>query len=455
MLGDISDDEANELIALFSNSVIENFLNRGMVESKVFPVTHYIHVACYILYDQSYQYNILKKVASKISPEDIARRSKSLGSRLNQLSFYSICMLYLHGRAQVIHDNLTKKKVGETNIVVEPETKKKETKFILDFWKRLSPNYLNDGQLTVKNKKIRCLSDDYIKKLKDDMIPINNNKEITKRLKQTIAHLTIYSFLSQAECRLSISEQGPYYFEGNTEPLIFKEFLDLPTGDEIFGIDMSGNMPYKITKIAPIPNVIFGMTLKDMKKIEFNDWSTLFADPAEFSSNITSIGIWTRELMHEKDLRYPENLGDLKPLSIDILEELSEFAKNATKELYVDISKWSFTKKLLFGTNLYANLVSALCTRYAGLEDDFNWTWAFDIAANKPLKTDSIDEKRIKFYIEKLGKKIKTNLDEKEVKKLHITALEKYQGVHPFLTRIFRRRKLQQIDPLYYYLQDE
>jgi len=363
-------------------------------------------------------------------------------------------MLYLHGRAQVIHDNLSKKKAGETNIVVEPETKKKETKFILDFWKRLSPNYLNDGQLTVKNKKIRCLSDDYIKKLKDDMIPINNNKEITKRLKQTIAHLTIYSFLSQAECRLSISEQGPYYFEGNTEPLIFKEFLDLPTGDEIFGIDMSGNMPYKITKIAPIPNVIFGMTLKDMKKIEFNDWSTLFADPAEFSSNITSIGIWTKELKHEKDLRYPENLGDLKPLSLDILEELSEFAKNATKELYVDISKWSFTKKLLFGTNLYANLVSALCTRYAGLEDNFNWTWAFDIVANKPLKTDLLDEKRIKFYIEKLGKKIKSNLDEKEVNKLHISALEKYQGVHPFLTRIFRRRKLHQIDPLYYYLQD-
>ncbi len=454
MLGDISDDEANELIALFSNSVLENFLNRGMVESKVFPVTHYIHVACYILYDQSYQYNILKKVASEISPEDIARRSKSLGSRLNQLSFYSLCMLYLHGRAQVIHDNLSKKKAGETNIVVEPETKKKETKFILDFWKRLSPNYLNDGQLTVKNKKIRCLSDDYITKLKDDMIPIDDNKELTKRLKQKIAHLTIYSFLSQAECRLSISEQGPYYFEGNTEPLIFKEFLDLHTGDEIFGIDMSGNMPYKITKIAPIPNVIFGMTLKDMKKIEFNDWSTLFADPAEFSSNITSIGIWTRELTHEKDLRYPENLGDLKPLSLDILEELSEFAKNATKELYVDISKWSFTKKLLFGTNLYANLVSALCTRYAGLEDNFNWTWAFDIAANKPLKTDLLDEKRIKFYIEKLGKKIKSNLDEKEVKKLHITALEKYQGVHPFLTRIFRRRKLQQIDPLYYYLQD-
>ncbi len=455
MLGDISDEEANELIALISKSVVENILKRGMVESKIFSVSHYLAVACYVLYDQSYQYNILKEVASKISPEDIARRSKSLGPGLNQLAFYSTCMLYLHGRAQVIHDNLSKKKAGETNIVVEPETKKKETKFILDFWKRLSPNYLNDETYILKNKKITCLSDDYIEKLKDNMIPINNNKEITKRLKQTIAHLTIYSFLSRAECRMSISEHGPYYFEDNTEPLIFKEFLELHTGDVMFEIDMTGNMPYKITKIAPFSNVIFGMTLKDMNKIEFNDWSTLFADPTDFSSNITSIGIWTRELSHPKDLRYPDNIGKLKPLSLNILEELSKFAKSATKELYIDISKWNFTKKLLFGSHVYVNSLLSVCAQYAGIEDNFNWTWPFDYASGKPLKTDLIDKEKIKFYIDKLGKKIKTSQDEKEAEKLQITALEKYEGVHPFMTRIFRSRRAQKLDPFYYKLQDE
>jgi len=455
MLGDITDQEANELIALISKSVVTNLINRGTIESKIFPVSYYIGVACYILYDQSYQYNILKEVVSKISPEEIARRSKSLGPGLNQLAFYSTCMLYLHGRAQVIHDNLSKKKAGETNIVVEPEAKKKETKFILDFWKRLSPNYLNDETLISKNKKITCLSDDYIEKLKDNMIPINNNKEITKRLKQTIAHLTIYSFLSRAECRMSISEHGPYYFEDNTEPLIFKEFLELHIGDEMFELDMTGNMPYKITNIAPVPNVIFGMTLKDMNKIEFNDFSTLFADPTDFSSNITSIGIWTRELSHPKDLRYPDNLGKLKPLSLNILEELSKFAKSATKELYFDISKWNFTKRLLFGSHIYVNSLLSVCAQYAGIEDNFNWTWPFDYASGKPLKTDLIDKDKIKFYIDKLGKKIKTNLDETEAEKVQITALEKYEGVHPLLTRMFRTRKAQKIDPFYYFLQDE
>ena len=455
MLGDISDEEVNEIIAMFSKSVLENILKRGVVESKMFPVNYYIHVACYILYDQSYLYNILKEVASKISPEELARRSKSLGPGLNHLGFYSTCMLYLHGRAQVIYDNLSKKKAGETNIVVEPETKKKETKFVLDFWKRLSPNYLNDETLVLKNKRLTCLSDDYIEKLKGNMIPINNNKEITKRLKQTIAHLTIYSFLSQAECRFTISEHGPYYFKDNTEPLIFKEFIELYTGDVMYGLDMSGNMPYKITEIAPFSNVIFGMTLKDMNKIEFNDWGTLFADPTDYSSNITSIGIWTRELSHPKDLRYPDYLGELKPLPLNILEELSKFAKSATKELYIDISKWNFTKRLMIGSNIYANIVLGVYAQYAGIEDKFNWTWAFDYASDKPLKTDLIDKEKIKFYIDKLGKKVKTAQDEKEAEKVQIAALEKYEGVHPFMTRIFRSRRAQKLDPLYYKLQDE
>ncbi len=454
MLGDISDEEANELIVMFSQSVLENFQMRGVVESKIFPVNHYIHVACYILYDQSYQYNILKEVASKISPEDIAKRSKSLGSHSNHLGFYSLLMLYLHGRAEIIYDNLIKKKAGE-DIVVEPEKKKKETKFIMDFWKRLSPNYLNEGELTLESKKITCLSDDYIENLKGNMISIDNNKDIIKQLKQTIAQLTIYSFLSQAECRFSISEQGPYYFEGNTEPLVFKEFLDLHTGDDMFGINMTGNMPYKITKIAPVPNVIFGMTLKDMNKIEFNDFGTLFADPTDLSSNITSIGIWTKELTHPKDLRYPDNLGELKPLSLNILTELSEFAKSATKELYIDISKWNFNKKLMLGANLYVNRVASSCAQFAGIEDKFNWTWAFDYAAGKPLETDLVDKEKIDFYIDVLGGKVKTTQEQKEGTKSEIASLEKYKGIHPFLPRMFRGKRLRKLDPFYYFLQDE
>lgn len=432
MLGDLSDGEANELIALFSKSVRGNLLSRDVVESRIFPVTLYIHVACYILYDQSYQYNVLREIARKISPEEIARRSKTLGIPLNQLVFYSIAMLYLHGRAQVINDNLFEKRT-DPSIIVEPESKKKETKFILDFWRRLSPNYLNEGTMTVENKELTFLSDNDINNLKNHMISINGNKEIITKIKQTIAQLTIFNYTFKADCRIGISEHGPYYIEGSSHPLIFKEF-QLPHPDKKnLGMDTSEFLPQKITKPPPIPNVIIGMTLKNMKKISFNDWGTFFADPSDFSSNITSIGLWTKELLHPKNLRFPDKMGATKPLKISILDELSEFAKNATRELYLEYSKWSLLKKLMLGAGLYAKYNIAQCAACAGLESTFNWSWAIDYAENKSLKTELLDKDKITYYIEKL---------------------KKWNGLHIFLQRIFMGIKERKNDPFYYYLQD-
>ena len=432
VLGDISDAETNELIKYFSKSVRGNLLSRDIVESRIFPVTHYIHVACYILYDQSYQYAILRSIANKISPEEIARRSKSIGAPLNQLAFYSLAMLYLHGRAQVINDNLFRKRT-DPSVIVEPDTKKKETKFILDFWRRLSPNFLNEGTLSVENKKLSFLTENDVNNLRDQMIPIKDNKEIIKKMKETIAHLTIFNYLSKADCRVGISEHGPYYFKNNPDPLVFKEFHFLYTGNKIFGIDFSEILPQKITKPSPISNVIFGMTLKDMKKIEFNDWATFFADPTDFSSNITSIGIWTKDISHPRDLQYPNNLGTLKPLSINILEELSEFSKNASKELYLAYSKWDYIKKLMLGVSVYTIPWLVLCAGYAGLEYEYNWAWPFDFAEKKALKTDLLDKDKITFYIEKL---------------------KRWDGLHIFVRRIMRSITERKDDPFYYYLQD-
>jgi len=436
LLGNISDEEANKLIKLISENVKQNLLGRSVVESKLFPVSHYIHTATYILYDQSYQYNITKKLAEKIKPEEIGKRSKSLGAPLNQLAMNSFAMLYLHGRAQVIHDRLYKKSKGETNIEVEPEEKIKETKFILDFWRRLIPNYRNDGKMVAEDRTIRFLPDDQVEALKNDMIKINdNNRELIGKLKRTIAQLTITNFIFQAECRAGIFESGPYYTEDDPNPLIFKEFQYLYTGDTMFGIDVSEYLQFhKLSVQAPYPNSIFGMTLNHtkIKKLELNDWGTLFAEPSEFSDYITSIGIWTKELMHPKDYRYPDNLGKLIPLKTDVLDDLFKFGNRAAKELYLHFSKLNYIEKLMIGTNLYANFL-ALYTLYGGIENDFSWTWPYEYARGDPFTTDLIDKEKVTYYIKKL---------------------EKFpRGAHPFLARLFRRKKIQEKDPFYYYIQ--
>jgi len=192
-------------------------------------------------------------------------------------------------------------------------------------------------------------------------------------------------------------------------------------------------MPQKITKPSPVSNLIFGMTLKNMNKIEFNDWNTLFADPADFSSNITSVGIWTKEIPHLKDVRYPEKMGILKPLSLNILDEIIDFAKSATKELYLNYSRWNFIKKLMLGANIYSNIGMLFFAGYAGTENNFDWTWSNDYVLDKPFKTDSLDKGKIKLYID---------------------ILKRWNGLHPYLRRAFRGRKIQKTDPFYYFLQD-
>jgi len=439
MLGDMSDEEANELILYISENVRKNFIGRTNIDSQLFPVSHYIHTATYILYDQSYQYQIAREIAKALDPAEIGRRNKTLASFLNQLAFNSFAMLYLHGRAQVISDNLSRKKKGET-IEVEPEEKKKETKFILDFWKQLSPNYRNDGKLTVEDGTIRILSSEMIHALRQEMIPIANKPDLIKKVKRTIAQLTIRNFLAMGECRAGIFEQGPYNTENSDEILVFKEFLTLYTGELPSELKITSEMDLldpmvahiKTKALSPVSNIVFGMTLKDMNSVEFNDWGTMFADPAEFSQNITSVGLWTRESPHPKDMRYPDNFGTIINLPLDILDDLMTYAERSNTEIYIECAKWNYLQKLLLGVNVYANSI-AIYTLYAGIEDKFDWTWTVDVLNDQP-SSSLVNTDDVKRYID---------------------ILSKYPAnAHPFITRFFRSKKKRMADPSYFPLQD-
>jgi hypothetical protein len=439
MLGDLSDEETNELIQYVSENVRANIKGRTNVGSQLFPVSHYIHTATYILYDQSYQYQVAREIAKALDPAEIGRRNKTLATFLNQLAFNSFAMLYLHGRAQVIADNLKRKKKGE-NIEVEPEEKKKETKFILDFWKKMSPNYRNDRKLTVEDGTIRILSKDTINALRQEMVSTANNPELIKKVKRTAAQLTIRNFLAMGECRAGIFEQGPYETDNPDELLVFKEFLTLYTGEIPRELKIASDMEVlepmvahvKTKALSPVSNVVFGMTLKNMNKLEFNDWGTMFSDPTDFSRNITSVGLWTRESLHPKDMRYPDNLGAISNLPLTTLDDLMTYAERSNTEIYVECAKWDYLRKLLLGVNVYANSI-AVFTLYAGIEDKFDWSWTIDVLNDRP-SSGLVNTEDVKRYID---------------------ILSKYPAnAHPFLTRFFRSKKKRKLDATYYFLQD-
>ena len=437
MLGNISDEDTNKLILYVSENVRENLFGRVVVESELFPVTHYIHTACQILYDQTYSYNLTKEIAKVISPAEIGRRNKTLASYRNQLDFNSYIMLYLHGRAQIIYDNLEKKGAGETNIVVEPEEKKKETKLVLDFWSKLCPDYLNSGTMTVEDGTIRFLSQDFFDSLLEEMVPIK--PELIKKLKRTIGLLTSRNFLASADCRSGIFNHGPYETDSPDEVLIYKEFTDLYTGKNPLYLDMF-LMDYQKTEVkSKIPNIIIGMTLKNMESVKFNDWGTCFSEPSDFSQNITSIGLWTKELIHPSDLRYPANLGSIEKLSLDILDHLMDYSQKSLNEMFLKVASWNEIKRIMAGINVYTNFVAKF-TPFARLEKKWDWGWVNDVSLDQQ-NSDLVNTNDVKRYIE-------------ELRKHKIGFLKGSTGIHPFVNRFFRTRRKRMQSSSYYPLQD-
>ncbi|MEM3648710.1 MAG: hypothetical protein QW506_06060, partial [Thermoproteota archaeon] len=76
--------EINEQIAHLSNVFLNIVTQRTLLESKLFPVNAYICVGFYQTYH--HLYDVMKGVWSRITPEELAARSKTLLSPIQALS---------------------------------------------------------------------------------------------------------------------------------------------------------------------------------------------------------------------------------------------------------------------------------------------------------------------------------------------------------------------------------
>ncbi len=335
--------ETNELLKQLSKTFDNLFLKRLIVESKIFPVNEYIIIAClnsyYKFYDQ------LRLVSDRISPEEIGEQQRKLFTEITPLQIFDIQMFPLFGRTIYFCQH-------GTDPACESLEKFREIQFILDFWKRLAKTYYKNG-LTIEkmNGIAKILPENDLKFVKQQLF--TPDKSELSKIKRASAQLEVYSFMDECETRMKISDHGPYEME-NGELLIVREIIRLNDGK-------SPQWPWSDTKAtAPTSKIAFAFTLKDMNRVWFNDWGTLFTDPVDYSKNITSVAILTQE--HGKN----------KPLGVDELKNYEEFAQNALVELYRKMTKWSRSEKIKAGAYVYNKNFDRF-TNLVGVTDQIDW----------------------------------------------------------------------------------
>jgi len=335
----------NNLLSYLSVSFDEIFGKRLVVESKLFPVSEYIAISCLNSYEKFYQQ--LKLVTDKISPEEIAKQNRKLFTEITPLQIYDVQMFPLFGRTIRFSQN-------RFNPLSESEEKFEEIKFILDFWKRLATSYYQTGALTVKEMGGNCkiLPETDLNFIKKHLF--TPNKDELKKIKRSSAQLEVYSFTDECETRQRISDHGPYELE-NGDQMIIREIIRL----------YDGNKPqweWSETKAtAPTSVIAFAFVLKNMNKIWFNDWGTLFTDPIDYSKNISSVAIITRE--NEKN----------KPIGLDELKEYEKYAQDALVELYIKMTQWNREQKIKAGVLVY-NANFGRFSDLVGVTEQIDWS---------------------------------------------------------------------------------
>ena len=335
--------EANELIAHASELVDYQVSRRGLLETQLFPVTAYICVSFYNAYDMLY--DILKKISEKTTPEIMGRESRKILSEINALSIFYIPLYYMIGRMGEIQRN-----GGDSKS--ESLEKRKQTLFVLDFWKRLATSYFRDGKISVydSNKKNMVLDHSTVNQTLNNIVDLS--KEEVIKLKRTVANLEVVSFLDECEARAKICDHGPYKINDN-ESLVFREISHL----------YDGGMPHfhwsETNAKAPFNNIAFAFRLKDVD-INFDDFATLETIPQDFTDNITGVSLFTRS--GEK----------VKNLDLDILESFKDYSERANKELFLKFSKWDRKQRLIAGAYAYC-YGYARYTNFVGITGDINW----------------------------------------------------------------------------------
>lgn len=338
--------EINDLITHLSRVFANIAVERSLLESKLFPVNAYISLGFYQTYSQLH--GVMKRVWEKISPQELAERSRELLFPVQALSISYLWLYYSLARMGTIYNKCG----GDPG--KEPVEKREQWKWMLENWHSLATSYFASGKPTVaaSGEKNLGLGDKSLAWVKNHVQPVS--PEHTAKVRRVIGSVDLYSFIDECEARAKIVNHGPYPV-GNGEDLVLTEYTNLYDGHGRLWL------PWSATE-AKLPSATLGvaMTLKGAK-IKVNDIGTMTVNPGDYSKLVRGIAAYKRS-------------GDkIVEVGLDELPAYAEAADNAQAELYMKFAQMERKDLLISGATAYWRGF-ARYTDAVGITDEVSWS---------------------------------------------------------------------------------
>jgi len=344
--------EINQQIKHVSQVFTDILIERGLLESKLFPVNEYISVGFYQVYENLY--DVMKQVWDKTTPEELAKKSKTLLSQVQGLSISYLWLYYGLARMGIIFNKCD----GDPN--KESAEKREQWKWMLEKWNELATHYFNSGKSTVaaSGRVNLAFDQDTVTWLMDNMHSVTEDQ--VKKIRRTLGSIELYAFLDECEARAKIIDHGPYQVSDD-EILVISEYTNLHDGkDDLW-------MPWSDTETKlPTSSLGVAMTIKGATA-SFNDIGTMTVDPGDYSRLVTKVAAYTK---HGQKV---------VPLGLDELPAYAEAADAAQAELYMKFAEWDKRSLMIAGAEVYWRGFKRF-TDQVGITEKVDWKLTPSIA---------------------------------------------------------------------------
>jgi hypothetical protein len=317
---------------------------RTSLESRLIPVSAYVITACieaYLRYPE-----MMEAIDARLPPEEIGRRARRPGCRVNTVSLWSIANFWLLGR--------------KVMRMVDPSTVDDvdAAHTVLDFWERAARGFRGDGTRQASDTGGASIYDDgVVAQLVEGAAPVDDAERAA--VKRFIATLIAYLFLVYFDTRVGAGDTGPYRLP-NGRVLLVRDYYQLGRSD-FWWSDVAEGVPYRDLTAA--------LVLDGVRIDRVTDFGTSYTTPEDYLDHLVAFGLFTTD---------GTVAGELRPVPPTALAEIAAAVRPAQSALYRAVAAMDRHEKIRCGAYVYFSFLRPFAAE-AGMADDFDWSAPRDI----------------------------------------------------------------------------